>query len=530
VRGYDEASTDRAIMNDLSGTPTTRPTRYTTERPICVAVLAMGGQGGGVLSDWIVELAESQGWHAQSTSVPGVAQRTGSTLYYVEMLPPKAGRAPILSLTPAPGEVDVVLAAELVEAGRSILRGLVTPDRSTLIASTHRLYAVAEKEKPGDATADPNVVVEAAGVAAKRVIAFDMETLATKNNSVISACLFGALAASGTLPFAAEAFEGVIGAGGRGVEPSLKAFRAAYALAKEPLAAQGALLKRPGKRLDPLPASASRPDLDRLLARIREFPQPLQPMLYAGVKRLTDFQDPAYAGEYLDRLGTLFQLDEGNGGALKNHAFTAAAAKYVAIAMAYDDVIRVADLKTRPSRYDRVMRENAVGEGQIVYTTEYMHPRLEEVAGTMPVALGRFLEAYPALFGWAFRKGRRVRSGTIHWFLMLYALAAFRPIRRATLRHRREMAHMEKWLSVAAGSVAQNYDVAIEALNTRRLVKGYSDTHARGESKFDRIIGAVPTLAARADGADWMRRLRDAALMDEKGIALDGALKTIATL
>ncbi|MGA8654425.1 MAG: indolepyruvate oxidoreductase subunit beta family protein [Xanthobacteraceae bacterium] len=516
-------------MNDLSGTPIT-PTRYTTERPICVAVLAMGGQGGGVLSDWIVELAESQGWHAQSTSVPGVAQRTGSTLYYVEMLPPKAGRAPILSLMPAPGEVDVVLAAELAEAGRSILRGLVTPDRSTLIASTHRLYAVAEKEKPGDATIDPNVIVEAAGVAAKRVIAFDMETLATKNNSMISSCLFGALAASGTLPFVPEAFEAIIGGGGRGVESSLKAFRAAHDQATQPPAAAGPAVKRPTKRLAPLPASAGRPDLDKLIARIREFPQPLHPILYAGVKHLTDFQDPAYAGEYLGRLAKLYQLDQANGGAIKNYAFTAAAAKYVALAMAYDDVIRVADLKTRSSRYDRVVRENGVGQGQIVYTTEYMHPRLEEVAGTMPAALGRFVETNPVLFGWAFRKGRRVRSGTIHWFLMLYVLAAFKPIRRATLRHRREMAHMEKWLAVATGHVTQNYDVAVEVLNARRLVKGYSDTHARGESKFDRVIGAVPLLAPRVDGADWMRRLRDAALMDENGIALDGALKTIATL
>jgi indolepyruvate ferredoxin oxidoreductase, beta subunit len=517
-------------MNDLSGTPTTTPTRYTTERPICVAVLAMGGQGGGVLADWIVELAESQGWHAQSTSVPGVAQRTGSTLYYVEMLPPKGERAPILSLMPAPGEVDVVLAAELIEAGRSILRGLVTPDRSTLIASTHRLYSVAEKEKPGDATADPNVVVEAAGVAAKRVIAFDMETLAVKNNSMISSCLYGALAASGTLPFAAEAFEGVISGGGRGVESSLKAFRAAYAQAKEPPGTAKPLAKRPGKRLDALPASAGRPDLDTLLTRIRQLPPALHPMVYAGVKRLTDFQDPAYADEYLDRLGKLYALDQANGGAAKDFAFTAAAAKYVAVAMAYDDVIRVADLKTRPSRYDRVRRENAVGEGQIVYTTEYMHPRLEEVAGTMPAGLGRFLENNPTLFGWAFRKGRRVRSGTIHWFLMLYVLSAFRPIRRTTLRHQREMAHLEKWLSIATGRIAQNYDVAVEALNARRLVKGYSDTHTRGESKFDRVLGAVPLLAGRDDGAEWMRRLRDAALMDENGIALDGALKTIATL
>jgi indolepyruvate ferredoxin oxidoreductase beta subunit len=514
-------------MNDLSRTPT--PTRYTTERPICVAVMAMGGQGGGVLSDWIVELAESQGWHAQSTSVPGVAQRTGATIYYVEMLPPKGGRAPILSLMPAQGEVDVVLASELMEAGRSILRGLVTPDRTTLIASTHRMYAVAEKEKPGDATADPAVVVDAAGVAAKRTIAFDMEALANKNNSHISACLFGTLAASGALPFGRETFEAIIKAGGRGIEPSLNAFRAAYEQATKP-AAPAPTLTRPTKRFAPLPASAGRPDLDKLLARIREFPAPLHNILFAGVKHLTDFQDPAYAGEYLDRVAKIYELDRTYGGAAKAYALTAAAAKYVAVAMAYDDVIRVADLKTRSNRFERVKRENSVGDGQIVYTTEYMHPRLEEVAGTMPAPLGRWFEANPTLFGWAFRKGRRVRSGTIHWFLMLYVLAAFKPIRRTTLRHKREMAHLEKWLSVAGARVAENYDLAIEIVNARRLVKGYSDTHARGESKFDRVISAVPLLAPRADGADWMRRLRDAALLDENGIALDGALKTIATL
>jgi len=512
-------------MNDLSGTPT----RYTTERPICVAVMAMGGQGGGVLSDWIVELAESQGWHAQSTSVPGVAQRTGATIYYVEMLPPKDGRAPILSLMPAQGEVDVVLASELMEAGRSILRGLVTPDRTTLIASTHRMYSVAEKEKPGDATADPAVVVEAAGVAAKRTIAFDMEALANKNNSHISACLFGTLAASGALPFGRETFEAIIKGGGRGIEPSLKAFSAAYDQATQPATPPPALT-RPTKRFAPLPVSAGRPDLDKLLARIREFPEQLHNIVFAGVKHLTDFQDPAYAGEYLDRVAKIYEVDRTHGGAAKACALTAAAAKYIAVAMAYDDVIRVADLKTRSNRFERVKRENSVGEGQIVYTTEYMHPRLEEVAGTMPAALGRWFEANPALFGWAFRKGRRVRSGTIHWFLMLYVLAAFKPIRRSTLRHKREMAHLERWLSAAGARVAENYDLAVEVVNARRLVKGYSDTHARGESKFDRIIAAVPLLAPRADGADWMRRLRDAALMDENGIALEGALKTIATL
>jgi indolepyruvate ferredoxin oxidoreductase, beta subunit len=513
-------------MNDSSKAPT----RYATERPVCVAILAMGGQGGGVLADWIVQLAESQGWHAQSTSVPGVAQRTGATLYYIEMLPPKAGRAPILSLMPAQGEVDIVLATELMEAGRSILRGLVTPDRSTLIASTHRLFAVAEKERPGDGIADSGVVMSATNVAAKRVIAFDMEAVATKNNSVISACMFGALAASETLPFTRDSFETVIKSGGKGIEPSLNAFRAAHEQAAQPLAAAHPAAEKPGKRFAQLPKTAGNPALDALLRRIRGFPKPLHNMLFAAVRRLTDFQDSAYANEYLDRIAKIHELDCANSGAHKDYALTATAAKYVAVAMAYDDVIRVAELKTRAGRYDRLLKENAVGQGQIIYTTEYMHPRLEEAAGTLPAPIGRFMEGYPRLFNWMFRKPRRVRSGTIHWFLALYLVSALKPLRRTTLRHKREIAHIDRWLSLASGYSAKNYDLAVEIISARRLVKGYSHTHKRGLSKFDRVVGAAALLAGREDGAAWMRRLRDAALLDEGGIALDGALKTIATL
>jgi indolepyruvate ferredoxin oxidoreductase beta subunit len=114
------------------------------ERPITIAVLAIGGQGGGVLVDWIVALAEHEGWRAQSTSVPGVAQRTGATIYYVEAISADAGREPVFSGMAAPGDVDIVIAAEWMEAGRAIQRGLVTPDRTVLIASTHRTFAVSE--------------------------------------------------------------------------------------------------------------------------------------------------------------------------------------------------------------------------------------------------------------------------------------------------------------------------------------------------------------------------------------------------
>jgi indolepyruvate ferredoxin oxidoreductase beta subunit len=498
------------------------------DRPICLAILAIGGQGGGVLSDWIVALAEAQGWHAQSTSVPGVAQRTGATIYYIEMLPATDRRQPILALMPTQGDVDVVIAAELMEAGRSMLRGLVTPDRTTLIASTHRSYAVVEKERPGDGISDPVPVLEAAEFAAKRLIAFDLEALASRHGTVISASLFGALAASGVLPFDREAIEAVIKSAGRGIAPSLEAFREAHERTQAQPA--DAVVGAAAKRFEALPAAAGHPELDRLMALIRGYPPPLHAMLFAGVRRLTDFQDPAYAQEYLDRIAALYALDCQHGGQVNGHRLTAAAAKYLAVAMAYDDVIRVAELKTRSARFARVRQELGANRDQIVYTTEYMHPRLEEVAGTMPAALGRWLEAHPAPFALFFRRGRRVRTGTLRWFLLLYVVAAMKPMRRRTLRHARELRHLERWFALVRAHAPTNYDLAVEIIGARRLVKGYSDTHARGQSKFDRVIGVVPLLASRDDGAEWLRRLRQAALMDESGLALDGALKTVATL
>jgi indolepyruvate ferredoxin oxidoreductase beta subunit len=507
-------------------------TRLSTDKPVSLAILAMGGQGGGVLADWIVALAEGEGWMAQTTSVPGVAQRTGATIYYLEMLPSRDGHAPIFSLMPTPGDVDVVLAAELMEAGRSVLRGLVTPDRTTLIASTHRSFAVGEKEKPGDGTADPTVVVDATDFAAKRTIAFDMETLATKNGSVISASMFGVLAASGALPFKKEAFEATIRAGGKGIEPSLRAFNAAFdRTLQKPRDDVSATVR---KRFEDMPETAGHPELDSLVNRIRsEFPQEARPLLFAGVKRLTDFQDPAYAGEYLDGVAALHALDRKAGGAEKAFAFTVQAAKYVAVAMAYDDVIRVADLKVRASRFDRVRKQVDAKDGQVVYMTEFMHPRMEEVCGTLPKDWGLWIENRPWLFQRLDRvvnRGRRVKTGTLFWFLCLYAVSALRGMRRGTLRHLRETGHREAWLSAATDLLSSNYDLAVEVLNNRRLVKGYSDTHARGLSKFDRVMSAMPMLRERTDGAAWMRRLRQAALLDENGIALDGALKTVATL
>ncbi|PJE35638.1 indolepyruvate oxidoreductase subunit B, partial [Pseudooceanicola lipolyticus] len=218
-------------MNDLAQVLEARPRDARVDQIIKLAILAVGGQGGGVLSGWIVALAERNGYAVQSTSVAGVAQRTGATIYYVEMLP-KSDRAPVFSLAPAEGDVDVLIAAEMMEAGRAIMRGFVTPDRTLLIASSHRNLATLEKEVPGSGISDSGEVRKAAAAAARDVILFDMEAMAQKAGSVISASLFGALAGSGALPFDAESYRETIRASGRGVEKSLAAFELARAAAE----------------------------------------------------------------------------------------------------------------------------------------------------------------------------------------------------------------------------------------------------------------------------------------------------------
>ncbi len=503
-----------------------------TERPISIAIVAMGGQGGGVLTEWIIHLAENHGWVAQSTSVPGVAQRTGATIYYIEAMPPLDGRKPILSLMPTPGDVDVVMASEFMEAGRSILRGIVTPDRTTLIASNHRSLAIGEKMAPGNGIADNGAVTGAIGIAAKSEIIFDMNALAAEHGSVISAAMFGALAGSGVLPFNRESYHDVIRAGEKGAKASVQTFEAAFERAQ----GKGAEAATPpqSKIASNVPSpSTPDPRLTGLVARLKQdVPQSAMLMAQAGLSKVVDFQDAAYGAEYLDILGSLHTTDRNCGGANRDYGFTQAAAKYLANAMTYDDVIRVADLKTRSGRRARIESELELSRDQILHTTEFMHPRMEEVMGMLPAGFSRWLDARPRLVGWLDRrinKGRRVRTYSLPWFLALYVVAGLRGVRRRSLRHAVETAHRDQWLKAATDAVRTNYQLGVEILQCRRLVKGYSDTHSRGLSKFDKTLAAIKLVEKRDDAADWARRLREAALKDSVGKELDGVIQTIKT-
>ncbi|WP_243450955.1 indolepyruvate oxidoreductase subunit beta family protein [Sphingosinicella sp. CPCC 101087] len=488
---------------------------------ITIAILALGGQGGGVLADWIVALAQQEGFVVQATSVPGVAQRTGSTVYYVELLPADAAesREPVLALMPAPGDVDIVIASELMEAGRAILRGFAT-DRTVLIGSTHRVYSISEKSALGDGRASSERILEAAKTRCARFIGFDMEEIASRAGSVISSVMFGALAASGALPFPRNAFEKAIRSGGKGVEASLAAFAAGFEAADA--APQAARTERTA--LEPTtPAGAAL--ADRIA---RQLPAPAQGVAREGARRLMEYQDRRYAELYLDRLDSVLAVDSASGA----WRLTTAAAKYLALWMSYEDVIRVADLKVRESRFERVREEVRAPHGAILELTEYMHPRPQEICEMLPASLGRRLRGSrraQRLLGRLFSKGRHVRTTSLSWFFVLAFLASLRSIRPRTLRYVVEQQRIDEWLALArSAAAAGRYEAALELVECQRLIKGYGDTHERGLASYRTIVEHWPALQARVDAAASLRRLREAALADEDGRELSEALRLIA--
>lgn len=494
------------------------------ERAITIAILAMGGEGGGVLADWLVDLAEQNAYFAQTTSMPGVAQRTGATMYYLELFPESAvpvGRYPVMALSPVPGELDIVIASELMEAGRALQRGLVTAARTTFIASTHRVYSMTERTAMGDGRVNSEKLLEGGRAAAQHFITADFAQLAETAGSLISAALYGALAASGRLPFSRAQFEATIERGGVGVKASLRAFGAGFdaaVLSAAPLA--------------PLPLVAMLavgPRLAALAQGIRDsFPAANHAILIAGVLRLADYQDVDYAASYLDRLLPLaarLPADAALASLLLDDT-----ARHLALWMSYEDTVRVADLKTRRTRFQRVSDEVRLSAAQHLDIHEFLHPRLEEIADTLPAAMGRWLLATPwarACVAPLVRKGRIVQTSSLHGFLLLYALAALRRVRRGSLRFQVEHQRIDDWLAVILRLAPTQPALALEVARLQRLVKGYSDTHANGWCSFERLMAKLPQLEFLPHGAQQMEALSRAALADDTGKLLEQMLASV---
>src|SRR5262250_20908 len=441
-------------------------------RPIAILVAALGGQGGGVLTDWIVAAAEHAGLPVQATSIPGVAQRTGATTYYLEIYPEvvAGGVEPVFSLYPMPGDVDVIMASELLEAGRTLEMDYASPDRTTLIASTHRLFAIGEKMALGNGIFPTERVVEAAKALTRRLIACDALAVARAAGSEVNAVLLGALAGAGVLPLAPSDFETAIREGGVAVERNLAGFKAGMDMAAAGSAPEAAAppswsVARAERARE---LGARGPAFLELVGRVEtEFPARLQPTLGEAVARLIDYQSVAYAENFLERVRRVRAADP-------QSVVTERFAKRLAVWMSYEDAIRVADLKTRARRFERIRREHGADD-QVLRVTDYLKPDLDELYGILPLAIGapiarwceaRWPEGRPTI-------GQHVRTTSVLGYARVWALGRLRFLRPTSLRAQREFALIDRWQTAVLDTVVLDDILAPAVARDREQGAGY---------------------------------------------------------
>jgi len=495
-------------------------------RPITLLIAALGGEGGGVLTDWIVSAASEAGFPVQSTSIPGVAQRTGATTYYIEILPvltrDLAGKRPVLALTPGVGDIDIAVASELLEAGRTVASGFVTPDRTHVIASLSRFYAMDEKIAMADGRFDQDRLIKIIKDNAREALLIDMDALAKQSGSIISAVMLGAIAGSERLPVTPEQLEAAIRAGGKSIDNNLHGFRAGLDAARAK--AQPAKIAEKKK-----PAAVTRELLEHEITY--SMPALAQPIALEGVRRLIAYQGAAYARLYLNRLRPITDADAASGAQGK---LLKEVARHLAVRMSYEDVVRVAQAKIAPARMQRIAREELRVKDEPFSVHDFLKPGIEEMCQLLPSFLARPILRYTERKGWLGRVyfGMEINSTSISGYLRFLMLAKLRALRPYGHRYRQEQTQITSWLGLIVAAAQHSAELALEVTECSRLIKGYGDTYARGLANYRNIeahvirpalVGQIPLERA----ADAVASARTAASVDPEGESLAKCLAEI---
>lgn len=505
-------------------------------QPITLLICALGGEGGGVLTEWLVDTARHAGYAAQSTSIPGVAQRTGATTYYVEVFPvPLAelgGRKPVFSLSPVPGALDAIVSSELLETTRQIGNGMSSPDRTLVITSSGRTLTTAERMQPGDGRADAQRLLDVVKAFSREHHVFDMSGVAREAGTVVSAVMLGAIAGSGLFPFPLEAYERVVRGGdtsapdkvGKAAAASLRGFAKALDAVDTPRRQAALVTSLLATDASDSPAPQSLPAAVASL-----FPPSVHDMLALGHARVLDYQDANYAMLYMERLQKVLAAERAvDPAGVEGFAITREMARWLALWMAFDDIVRVAELKSRASRARRVRDEVKAGDDDIVKVYDHFKPGTPEFAALLPASLAHRMTAWDRRRKTPWALPLKVGSHSVFGMASLRVLASLRWLRKRGHRFAEEQALIGRWLDAVVGGTRTNWRLGQEIALCGRLIKGYGSTNERGKHNLLHVIDHLaiaplpdPSPSARATA---IAAAREAALADEAGTALDAAL------
>ena len=524
-------------------------------QPISILLCALGGEGGGVLADWLVDAARHGGLAAQATSIPGVAQRTGATTYYLEIFPTPVselgGRRPVFGLNPLPGRLDLLVSSELLETARQISLGLCSPDRTLLISASNRALTTHEKMQMGDGRMDDAVLLQLLQQHSHASHVLDMVALTRQAGTVVSAVMLGCIAASKLLPLRREDFEFAVheGQAKERQSASQQASLRGFALAWDAMQAQSTQSKFVDAVLTntltiPNVTSEQIAKLSPELAAT--FPSDMHEMLGLGVARLMDYQGDRYVSLYIQRLREVLASEQRNGtdGAC---TVTKETARWLALWMAFDDIVRVADLKSRASRWQRVRTEVKAKTDDVLKVYDHFKPGVPEFAALLPKVF-----ALP-LLRWDRQRSAsglsplalpiKVGTHSVIGMVMLRVLASFKWLRVLGNRYAEEQAMIDAWLKALVRGAQEDVNLGLALAQCGQLIKGYGTTNERGRDNLLHILrhlaphdvsvdsSARNAETSRDSQAHLQKRInaindaRNAALRDAGGIALDQALR-----
>jgi indolepyruvate ferredoxin oxidoreductase beta subunit len=478
---------------------------------ISVLIAAVGGQGGHILGEWLLAAARLADWQARGVGLPGLSQRGGATIYYLELAHGPEAEKTVFCPFPVSGDLDIILGQELLELVRAACR--YGGDKCKIVGSTHRIYTVQERLTQQPELLSEGDARELLKGRCERAILFDASRAAREeglDQVAANSVLLGALAASGFLPLSAECFEEAIRQTGPAPETNLRAFRAGVKAARQTLDAAASELRIAESA--PYESAAER-SLPRSIRRdigyraMAAVPQ-LTPIVSEAARQLTAYQSAAYARLYLAMVQAAFNLDiERNDG---RYDLTAEFARVLAVRMTLEDMFRVAELKTDPNRFSQIRLELGAGSDEILHITDYLCPQVEQIVGALPDALARSLLRLLAPI--RFRSlPMRVSTSSIPGYFLLRSMAALKFLRPLSWNFRQE----EKWIRLYARRVMNcaraDHELGVLAASAGELVKGYGDTRRKMLSCWnafhDELIS--PMLEARATAPEILAAGRE---------------------
>ena len=502
------------------------------QQPISLLLCALGGEGGGVLTEWLVQVARHAGYPVQATSIPGVAQRTGATTYYLEVFPvlqsELGAQRPVLGLYPVPGRLDALVSSELLETVRQIGLGHASAERTLVLSSSARALTTQEKMQMADGRRDAQQLMQLIARHSRLHHVLDMADLTRQAGTVVSAVMLGCIAASGLLPMPRAAYRSVLTDSGAGAQASLRGFDLGFAAIEQQ--------RTQARYVEGILGQAS-PAARAVFPApfVSLFPEELHELIALGYERLVDYQDTRYAKRYMERLSEVHRAERAIDPQREHGwAITREVARWLALWMAFDDIVRVADLKSRASRMQRVRAEVKAGAGDLLKLYDHFKPGVPEFAALLPGLLARPLLAWDqrrkAKGKTALALPLKVGTHTISGMLMLRGLAALKGMRPKGSRFATEQTLIDEWLASVIRLSSLHWQSGHELAQCGRLIKGYGSTNERGKENLLHVLRHLSVALHFVDHherAQAIAAARQAALADESGTALDRTLQQL---